>query len=98
MSVAVFVVQNGALLNRLLGNGEIDLHEAIAVGAAAFNGEFKGIEKTAGVPVGHIHEVSGCFVGDHNRAISKAALCILQRALEQVVQVVGLERKQPEQP
>ena len=64
MGVAFFVVQDGALLDRLFGDGEGDVDESVGVRRGGGDGEFEGVEEGAGVAVGDVDEVSHGVVAD----------------------------------
>ena len=57
MSITVLVVQHGALLDRLLSNGQIDPDFAVCIGLRALHRQLQGIEQAAGITVGDVHEM-----------------------------------------
>ena len=97
MGVTLFVVEHRPLLDRFLGDGEIDADHTIGVGRGGFDGELQGVEQAAGIAAGHIQQVLAGFFTDRDLAIPIAHLAILQGPIEKLAQVGRFERLQPEE-
>ena len=97
MGVALLVVEHGALLDRVLGDRQVDRDRAVSVRRCGFNSQLQRIEQAAGITAGHIHEVIRRFGADLHAALAVAALRIAQRPLQQLMQMLWLQRLQAEQ-
>ena len=97
VGVTLFVVEHRPLLDRFLGDGEIDADQTIGVGGGGFDGELQGVEQAAGIAAGHIQQVFAGFLTDCDGAVPIAHLAILQGPIEQLTQVGRLKRLQPEE-
>ncbi len=98
MVVAVVVVADRLLLDRLLGDREID--ETRSVGAdRSREGEdrdFEGVESPAGVAVGNVGEEAERLVGRRRGMSAEPALAIGERATQEAEHVVEVERAELE--
>ena len=63
MGIPLLVVEHRALLNRLLGDGQIDPDGAISTGRSGLHRQLQGIQQTAGIAAGHINQVVGRCCG-----------------------------------
>ena len=82
MGIALFVVQNSPLLDRLFGNGEIDLNRIVGILGGAFDGQLKRVEQAAGITIGDIDEMVDRLGADRDLALAIAALSIVDGALQ----------------
>ncbi len=98
MGISLFVVEHSSLLNRLLGDGQINLNRGLWIGrCCAFHRQLEGIEKAARVSVSHIHHVGFGIGSDRDRTIAIAPLFVLKGSMEQLTQIVGFEALQSKQ-
>ena len=97
MGIALLVVEHGALLDRFLRNGQVDLDHSIGLRLRALHRQFQGIEQTAGIAACHIHQMSRCIWSQHHPTCAVPPFLIVEGPLQQLVQVVRFQREQPEQ-
>ena len=97
VGIAVLVVQHGALLDRFLGKGQVDLDHSIGLRLRALHRQFQGIEQAAGIAACHIHQMRRCIWSQHHPTCAVPPFLIVEGPLQQLVQVVRFQREQPEQ-
>ena len=93
----MFVVEHSALLNRLFGNGEIDLNRAVGVRFGALHSQLQSIEQTAGIAAGHLNQMLCGLWCNRHCAQPIAPFRIGQSPSQQVMEVLRFKWKQPEQ-
>ena len=90
MGVALFVVKNSALLDRLLSRGEADGDGAVRRWLRTFHRQFEGVEQAACVPSCNIHEVVGSIRIQHDRAFAVTPFWVCECSLQKLMEVFGL--------
>ena len=98
VGIPLFVVEHGSLLDRFLGDRQVDLDHPAAVGRACFHCQLQGIEQAAGIAAGHIEQVVGRIGTDRHLPLAVAVLRVGQGPLQQAAQILRFEGLEPEQP
>ncbi len=80
--VAALVVAHRALLDALLGHGQIDQDRAVRAGLGGPCGEFERIQGAARIPSGDPRQMGGGVIGQADRQAAQAALLIVERLFE----------------
>ncbi len=89
----MLVVEHSPLLDGFLGDGQVDLNHAVAIGLGTLHRQFKGIEQAAGVSACHINEVVGGIAADGDGAVAVAPLVVCKGALQQPLQILRFQRQ-----
>ena len=97
VSIALLVVEHRPLLDRFLRDRQVDLDRSIGLRLGAFHRQFQGIEQAAGIAPCHIHQMCRCVRSQHHPTGAVPPFLIVEGALQQLMQVVRLQRQQPEQ-
>ena len=98
VGITMLVVEHGPLLDGFLRDRQADADVAVGIGVRAFHRQLERIQQAAGIAVGHIDEMLRGFGFDHHGPCAVAAFHIAQSPLQQLVQILRLQRQQPEQP
>jgi hypothetical protein len=67
VGISLFVVEHGPPLNGLFRHRQGDGDGAGIIGFRGFNRQFQGIEQSAGIAIGHIHQMVEGLVGNLDR-------------------------------
>ena len=97
VGIALFVVEHRPLLDRFLGDRQIDADLALAIGGGGLHRQFEGVEQAAGIAAGHIEQVGLGLVAEADGPLSVAPLRIGQGAVQQLAKVAWLQPLEPEQ-
>ena len=103
MGIALLVVEHGPLLDRFLGNGQVDANHtsrggpwvaglAEGHGRGGFHRQLQGIEQAAGIAAGHIHQMGRRLGADLDAPPAVAPLRISQGPLQQGLEMGWLQR------
>ena len=92
MAVAFAVVEDGALLDGLLGDGEGDVDEAVGAGLGGLDGELEGVECGAGVAVGDIGDMVEGVVVKACAEVAVAACGVIECLSDDAADMVVVER------
>ena len=82
MVVPLTVVENRPVLDRLLGNRQGDHDPAVAVGRRGLDGELKGVQGRAGIPVGDIRKMCQRILLQEDGEAPVSPVGSLQRLLQ----------------
>ena len=103
MGIALLVVEHGPLLDRFLGNGQVDADHASRGGPwvaglaqghrrRGLHRQLQGVEQAAGIAAGHIHQVGRRLGRDLHPPLAIAPLRIGQGPLQQGLEMGRFQR------
>jgi hypothetical protein len=82
VGVALFVVDDGFLLNAIFGDGEGEVDDTFFVGWCGEHAYFESVQAFARVTVGELGKMGASIVVDLHFVIAKSALLVDERAID----------------
>ena len=86
MGIPLLVVEHSPLLDRFLGDRQIDQDGPIATWRGGFHRKFEGIEQAAGITPGHLDQMVPSSLAKVHLAISVAPVRVSEGLIQQTLE------------